>query len=170
VNRVFVRNVFWWFALGFALILGCAHAGNVGRIGPADIEIGSRGGALTVRITGTLPGRGTIRVALFDRMKGFATESGMLVGRKAPAGDRDPVEVRFDEPVQGRYAISTFQDLNDNGVLDTGAFGIPTEPYGFSRNATGAFGPPTFDDAAFNHGAADQTILIHLGGVTLPSR
>lgn len=32
----------------------------------------------------------------------------------------------------GDFAISLFQDLNQNTELDTGFFGIPKEPYGFS--------------------------------------
>ena len=33
--------------------------------------------------------------------------------------------------------------------LDTNLLGVPQEPYGFSRDATGGMGPPDFNDAAF---------------------
>lgn len=47
------------------------------------------------------------------------------------------------------YAMSAFHDENDNGKLDTGLFGIPTENWCTSRDAKGTFGPPSFDDAKF---------------------
>jgi uncharacterized protein (DUF2141 family) len=48
---------------------------------------------------------------------------------------------------EGPLAISLFQDANANGRLDMNAMGIPTEPYGFSNNASGSFGPPKFEQA-----------------------
>ena len=47
----------------------------------------------------------------------------------------------------GPLALSVFQDANANGRLDMNAIGIPTEPYGFSNNAAGNFGPPKFEQA-----------------------
>ena len=46
--------------------------------------------------------------------------------------------------------MAIFQDLNNDGVLNKGAFGVPSEPYGFSNNVRGQFGPPSFQAAAFN--------------------
>ena len=47
----------------------------------------------------------------------------------------------------GPLAISLFQDANANGRLDMNAMGIPMEPFGFSNNAAGNFGPPKFEQA-----------------------
>lgn len=49
----------------------------------------------------------------------------------------------------GTYTANGFLDLNGNGKLDFNLVGAPTEPYGFSRDARGLFGPPSFADAAF---------------------
>jgi uncharacterized protein (DUF2141 family) len=43
----------------------------------------------------------------------------------------------------GRYALAVIQDQNENGHLDK------TEPFGFSNNVIGAFGPPKFHRAQF---------------------
>jgi uncharacterized protein (DUF2141 family) len=45
--------------------------------------------------------------------------------------------------------------------MDTKLFGIPKEPYGFSNNAKGFMGPPSFEDAKFvlDH---DKTIFIEV--------
>jgi uncharacterized protein (DUF2141 family) len=46
--------------------------------------------------------------------------------------------------------------------LDTGAVGIPKEPFGFSRDAPAVMGPPSFDDAAFDVPAEGVSLVIHL--------
>jgi uncharacterized protein (DUF2141 family) len=49
----------------------------------------------------------------------------------------------------GTYGFAVFQDMNENETLDRKKFGIPAEPFAFSKNALGKFGPPKFEDASF---------------------
>ena len=49
----------------------------------------------------------------------------------------------------GEYAIRIMHDINGNGELDTNFVGMPTEPYAFSNNARGSFGPAKWEDARF---------------------
>ena len=63
--------------------------------------------------------------------------------------DTESVTYRFEIPA-GNYAIGIFIDTNANEALDRNFLQIPTEQYGFSNNAKGRFGPPSFADAAFN--------------------
>ena len=66
----------------------------------------------------------------------------------APAGAAATGQVIvFDRVPAGEFAVAAYHDENSNGKLDTGAFGRPTEGYGFSRDAKGNFGPPSFEDA-----------------------
>lgn len=51
---------------------------------------------------------------------------------------------------QGKYAVSVFQDLNNNKILDKNKMGIPTEPYGISKHPNGIFAMPTFEDCAIS--------------------
>jgi len=61
----------------------------------------------------------------------------------------------------GDYAMKAFHDVNGNGKLDTNPFGIPTEPYAFSNNAAGSFGPASWDRARFAaSGAVTQAIRL----------
>ncbi len=50
----------------------------------------------------------------------------------------------------GRYAVAAFHDTDGNGDLTLWPIGLPREAYGFSRDARGRFGPPTFASAAFD--------------------
>jgi uncharacterized protein (DUF2141 family) len=62
----------------------------------------------------------------------------------------------------GRYAVINFHDENDNGRLDENPWGAPTEGYGFSKNAQGFLGAPSFDSAAVSVDGADASIAIAL--------
>jgi uncharacterized protein (DUF2141 family) len=50
----------------------------------------------------------------------------------------------------GSYAIAVYQDKNSNGKLDKNWIGVPTEPYGFSKDPLIRFGPPLFKDCQLN--------------------
>jgi uncharacterized protein (DUF2141 family) len=86
---------------------------------------------------------GTVRVALYanedDFLKKFAD------GRVIEASAKE-VTVIFTNLKPGTYAVSTYHDVNGNDKMDS-IVGIPTEPYGFSNNVMGMFGPPSFDKA-----------------------
>jgi uncharacterized protein (DUF2141 family) len=51
---------------------------------------------------------------------------------------------------EGEYAISLYHDVNENGKLDSGLYGIPVESYGFSNNAKGTRGAPGFEESKFS--------------------
>ena len=61
------------------------------------------------------------------------------------SSNQDLQTASFQVP-HGKYAISIYQDLNENGQLDQAAFGIPKEPIGFGNNYK-PFGKPKFDAA-----------------------
>ena len=54
----------------------------------------------------------------------------------------------FTNISQESYVIRFFQDVNNNGELDKGLFGIPKEPWGIYKPNT-SFGKPDFDDCCF---------------------
>jgi uncharacterized protein (DUF2141 family) len=62
----------------------------------------------------------------------------------------------------GTYAVAVFHDLNDNGHLDTGFMGIPTEPVGASNDAHGSMGPPKFKDAQFGYNGGVLVLKVKL--------
>ena len=121
---------------------------------------------LTVTVTG-LSGPGEIHLAVYDDPKVFEGDTGdsggprdgIIAGAIEPAGP-EPFLTTFALP-PGTYALGLFHDLNGNGVLDKNLFGIPKEPYGFSKNARGRLGPPSFEDAAISV-TGDQSITIRL--------
>ncbi len=99
---------------------------------------------LEVTIKNIKEAKGTIRVALFNNEKDFLEN--LLQGKIVKASVNE-AKVVFENLKPGDYAVSVFHDENENEKLDTGFMGIPNEPYGFSNDAMGTFGPPSFEKA-----------------------
>jgi uncharacterized protein (DUF2141 family) len=114
---------------------------------------------LQVEIVGTESGTGTINVGLFSRPEEFPKTP--IVGQRLPA-EAGKVVAIFRDLAPGPYAVSAFLDQNANNILDRNLLGVPTERYGFSRDAMGRMGPPAFDDAKIMLGPEGQTITITL--------
>jgi len=84
---------------------------------------------------------GDLFVAVYDNESDFMDKE--VFQTIAKVKDENVI---IDLPLSdGEYAISVFHDLNGNKELDKNWMGIPTEPYGFSNNARGKFGPPTYN-------------------------
>lgn len=91
--------------------------------------------------------KGKISVALFNREGDFMGKSLVSQSTVAKTGE---VQLTLDNIAPGNYAISVMHDANENDELDSNAFGIPKEGFGFSNDAMGMFGPPSFEKAKFN--------------------
>lgn len=114
-------------------------------------------GGLTVVVENIKSDQGNVRAALFNNAKDFPKtfSSGQFIAAKTGS-----VSFTFKDLPSGQYAVSTFHDLNANDKLDTNFVGKPVEPYGFSRDARGTFGPPSFDDAVIQVDETAKTIII----------
>jgi uncharacterized protein (DUF2141 family) len=69
----------------------------------------------------------------------------------------------FHNVPAGTYAVSSFHDENGNNKLDRNSLGVPSEGYGFSNDAQGTAGPPTFSQAQFTvDGKTDKSVEFSL--------
>ena len=100
---------------------------------------------LKIKITGIEELRGAIMIAA------YSDEATFLGAQAASSGIFEVkghvVDAELSLP-PGTYGISVFHDINGDRELNTNFLGIPKEPTGFSNNAKGKFGPPSFQDAA----------------------
>lgn len=114
------------------------------------LPLSSQAADLTLEVEGLDASR-TSGAAL---LVGIHTEAGQWLSNAA-SGQRFALDAAVGGKVtvvlkglpEGRVALSLYQDANGNGKLDMNPMGIPTEPYGFSNNAAGSFGPPKFEQA-----------------------
>jgi len=116
---------------------------------------------LTVTVLGLKSEDGEVALALFGSAENFKTRTNAVAaGRVLPNGGTVVWQVENLQP--GTYALAVYHDLNGNGELDRTTLGPPDEPYGFSNDARGTFGPPKFDKAAIEIGPANRAIEIKL--------
>ena len=99
---------------------------------------------------------GEIHIAIYDSAEAFEADRGEK-GGAAPGITQGTIEMVEPGSVSYRYelhpgtfAIGIFHDANLNNRLVNYFFGVPREQYGFSNNARGFMGPPSFEDAAFS--------------------
>lgn len=114
--------------------------------------------SIEIRFSGGVPG-GPVYVQLsseaeFMRPTRFAT--------RVPVSQDGTAIARFSGVPAGTYAVVSFQDVNNDGRLNFGMMGEPTEPWGYSREARGVMGPPSFKDAAISVGPEGAIIPIRL--------
>lgn len=102
-----------------------------------------------------------LALQVFDNPDGFVKDAMRFLGAsiRADTGIRRTV---FSNLPPGRYAVIVFQDANRDGRIDKNIVGIPTEAYGFSRNASGFLGPPKFNDAAVEVSDGSLSIQINM--------
>ena len=91
---------------------------------------------------------GAVTVGLFNK-EGFPKSGEAVVTRNLPVRGIQITTSFRDIPV-GDYAIAVYQDVNSDHKLNRTIYGQPTEPYGFSQNSFGRFGPPKFEAVAFS--------------------
>jgi uncharacterized protein (DUF2141 family) len=123
--------------------------------------VNTKTGSITVQLTGVENDQGPVKLCVCrsedeynGTVKEFCTASTELKNKKA--------ELVFENMPYGKYSIKAFHDENVNNRLDKDFMGIPTERYGFSNNARGRFGPPSFASTAFTLSAPQMTIAIEL--------
>ena len=91
--------------------------------------------------------KGNLRIGVF-RKNGFPNAGSAIAGKIIPVTHAE-MTVKIELNSTGKFALAVVQDQDKNGKLSTNLVGYPTEPYGFSNNKFGKFGPPDFEEVAF---------------------
>ncbi len=105
---------------------------------------------LRVVATSVKSDQGKIHVWVYDKKDDWLSDRYRTQRSVTVAGNRtgDRVTIELLLPA-GEYALSVFQDVNDDGKLERNFIGMPKEPAGLSNNLRPKFGPPKYKDAAF---------------------
>jgi uncharacterized protein (DUF2141 family) len=138
------------FALLVVVLSACASAP------PGTPEPRPAGhGRIEVTMTGFKNQEGNARVAVFLDAGGWPDEeSSVFATAVVPISDGQALAF-FEEVPAGPFAVSVFHDKDGNGELDSDTLGIPSEDYGFSRDARNMFGAPSFKEARIELAAGE---------------
>ena len=113
-----------------------------------------------VTIAGLRSDRGQVLCQLFASADGFPAIAAKAVARTSSPIRDAQAACDFAGIAPGHYAIAVIHDENANGRLDRNFLGIPSEGVGASRDARGHFGPPQYDDAAFDYSGGSKSMTI----------
>jgi uncharacterized protein (DUF2141 family) len=116
---------------------------------------------LVVHVEGTSPKGGTLRLGLYDEARYPDDDSTPVASADVKAEMGDNVITLTNIP-PGTYAIQSFQDINSNNKMDTSWFGLPLEPFGFSRDVQPRFSKPRFSAVKFEVVAGMNVQTLHL--------
>ena len=119
---------------------------------------------LKISVSAPQHSHGDIAFLVFASSDGFPNNKAKAVkhGFASLSQDSDAVIIDAGELAPGKYAVAVYQDVNGNRKLDSNFLGIPREPVGESNNPRPRFGPPTFQQCAFEIGKEDRQISISL--------
>lgn len=101
---------------------------------------------LTIEFTVTKYDKGSIYLALYNSAGTYMKQGYMSSHAEVHEGK---AKISFENIEKGTYAFSMFHDVNGNEKMDKNFMGIPKEPYGFSNDKKGKFGPPDFEKVKF---------------------
>lgn len=113
-----------------------------------------------VDIVGLRNNKGHVLCFLFSSAIGFPKKDDKAVAHYTAAISNREASCEFSGIAPGTYAVSAFHDENSNGKLDANFMGIPREGVAASNDARGSFGPPKFDEAAFQVSGAQVNLRI----------
>ena len=109
---------------------------------------GTRAAELTLRISNIPEGGGQIMIQVLGSQAAFDDDEPPAASLILPASS-NAIEISTTAIAPGSYGVRVMHDQNGNGELDGNLVGMPKEPWGFSNNASGSFGPPTWEAVRF---------------------
>jgi len=117
---------------------------------------------LEITVQGMTQPQGHVVVAVYDQAAVWLKGKPLKATRIAVSAEGSVTHVFDDLPEDAEVALTAFHDTNGNGRLDTNPMGMPVEPYGFSNDAMGQFGPPKFEAARIKvTGTVKATLSLH---------
>lgn len=119
--------------------------------------------SVVVEVVGAGEVVGVVRIAVYGDAIGFNLVEQALIKNAVAVDPRGAAKWTIPRiELSPRFAIAAYHDVNDDSQLNRNVFGVPTERYGFSNDARGKLGPPTFDQAVISLPEAGATIPISI--------
>jgi len=117
---------------------------------------------IAIRIAGAPNNQGTCKVAIHANVSTFNSEDQSLLSQSLPIQNGESLWLVPVDALPQEFAVAAYHDENSDQELTLNRFGIPTERYGFSREARGLTGPPRFEDAVITRPEAGGLIFVFL--------
>ena len=131
---------------------------------PALAEPAGSTGTLIVLISGLTEPDATVEVNLWRGAEGWLDRDSDLSRYRTETvqGKAGVAQAVFRDLPHRDYAVTAYQDDNNNSRLDQGMFRIPKERLGFSNGLRPRFSAPGYEDAAVLLEGDELRVEIHL--------
>ena len=124
-------------------------------------KLQSQTAELTVSVIGIEVLEGKVMIALFDSKETYFNYDEITDGAEVPIDSSSVTHIFKDLP-PGTYAVTIYQDVDNNGEMNRSWIGFPQEPYAFSNNFRSMIRPASFKDASF---LLEKDLLIEISMV-----
>jgi uncharacterized protein (DUF2141 family) len=131
-------------------------AGLATALAAGGTAVAQQGNDITIAVEGLRNDQGAVRCGLYNSPNGFREPGKEFKGVEA-AISGGKANCVFTSVPPGTYAVALFHAEHGEKVLETGMFGIPKMGYGFTRDAKGSMGPPSFAAAAYAYAGGTST-------------
>lgn len=106
--------------------------------------------------------KGYVWVGVYKSQENFLAKGAAVALEGAKIEQTGHVSISIKDLPYGTYAVALFHDVNSNGKLDQGVFGIPKEPYAFSQPLKSKWRAPIFDDVKFDVNTSSTNLKLKL--------
>jgi uncharacterized protein (DUF2141 family) len=116
--------------------------------------------SVVIMVTGAVSDFGKMMVAIYDSEQNFNQPEIAILQQQLDIVDGQASWKVAVSRMPEKLAIAAYHDTNGDQILNRNSFGIPSERYGFSRNARGLTGPPGFQQAVIDRPEAGTQIEV----------
>jgi uncharacterized protein (DUF2141 family) len=116
--------------------------------------------ALKITFTKLEDTQSIIRIGVYRKQDDFPQGTIPFKGYEVSPEGKKSVSFSITDLEYGEYAIAVYQDENGDKKLNTKMFGIPKEPYAFSKNFKPTFSAPKYDDCKFTYSSEKNELTI----------
>ena len=123
----------------------------------------SQAETLRVAIENVTKAKGSVIVSVYQGPQSYGNgKNGSPDLVLVKAASLSPMTFEFHNVQSDTVLVSVLHDRNDNKKMDTNFVGMPKEPYGFSNNARGRFGPISYEQGAVSMDSELVAVSINL--------
>jgi uncharacterized protein (DUF2141 family) len=153
----FQRFSLFWTLAALAVIGWMLLA--AGLVAPARAQ--DQTTTLVIHVEDVSPKGGILRLGLYDEAS-YPDDDSKPVASADVKAEAGRTTITLNNLAPGVYAIQAYQDTNSNDKMDTSWFGIPQEPFGFSRDARPKLSKPRFAAVKFEVSPGSNVQTLHL--------
>jgi len=117
---------------------------------------------VVISVTGAANDLGTVKIAVYDSESNFNRPEDAVAARTINIIDGMAIWRVPADQLPEKMALAAYHDENGDEQLNRNRLGIPTERYGFSRNARGLAGPPSFEQTVIVRPPEGRTIELFI--------